>query len=170
MTRTKNVSSHLNNSIFHIFVQNKVSLVPFWIGHCHFCMNGYLTLRLHFLKLHHLISFLKQGTTLNTAKLDAETEELKHKTVDLNVGKVSLGAPVLRIHLILILEQHWKKIDPDPGHENFLKIYWIFLTKQNYFEFFSSFRLLFAKTWWIIKRTGNLYNLSFSTVEIWIRQ
>ena len=86
-------------------------------------MNGHLTLRLHFLKLHHLISFLKQGTTLNTAKLDAETEELKHKTVDLNVGKVSLGAPVLRIHLILILEQHWKKIDPDPGHENFLKIY-----------------------------------------------
>ena len=28
------------------------------------------------------------GTSLNTAKLDAETEELKHKTVDLNVGKL----------------------------------------------------------------------------------
>jgi hypothetical protein len=25
---------------------------------------------------------------LNTAKLDAETEELKHKTVDISVGKV----------------------------------------------------------------------------------
>ncbi|XP_023328369.1 endothelial differentiation-related factor 1 homolog [Eurytemora carolleeae] len=30
----------------------------------------------------------QKGTTLNTAKLDAETEELKHKTVDLNVGKL----------------------------------------------------------------------------------
>jgi len=29
----------------------------------------------------------QKGTTLNTAKLDAETEELKHKTVDLSVGK-----------------------------------------------------------------------------------
>ena len=69
-----------------------------------------------------------------------------------------------------MLEQHWKKIDPYPGNENFFKIYWIFLTKQNYFEFFSSFRLLFAKTWWIFKRTGNFYNLAFSTVEIWVRQ
>jgi len=30
----------------------------------------------------------QKGTTLNTAKLDAETDELKHKTVDLNVGKL----------------------------------------------------------------------------------
>jgi len=30
----------------------------------------------------------QKGTTLNTAKLDAETEELKHSTVDLNVGKI----------------------------------------------------------------------------------
>lgn len=29
----------------------------------------------------------QKGTSLNTAKLDAETEELKHKTVDLSVGK-----------------------------------------------------------------------------------
>ena len=43
------------------------------------------------------MSYVKQGTTLNTAKLDAETDELKHKTVDLNVGKVSQGATVLRI-------------------------------------------------------------------------
>ena len=28
------------------------------------------------------------GTSLNTAKLDTETEELKHKTVDLSVGKL----------------------------------------------------------------------------------
>jgi len=28
------------------------------------------------------------GTHLNTAKLDQETEELKHKTVDLSVGKL----------------------------------------------------------------------------------
>ena len=30
----------------------------------------------------------QKGTSLNTAKLDAETEELKHKTVDLSVGKL----------------------------------------------------------------------------------
>jgi len=30
----------------------------------------------------------QKGTTFNTAKLDAETEELKHSTVDLNVGKI----------------------------------------------------------------------------------
>jgi len=33
-------------------------------------------------------SNVQKGTSLNTAKLDAETEELKHKTVDLSVGKV----------------------------------------------------------------------------------
>lgn len=31
---------------------------------------------------------VQKGTSLNTAKLDAETEELKHKTVDISVGKV----------------------------------------------------------------------------------
>merc|ERR1719270_3039509 len=30
----------------------------------------------------------QKGTSLNTAKLDAETEELKHKTLDLSVGKL----------------------------------------------------------------------------------
>jgi len=30
----------------------------------------------------------QRGTNLNTAKLDAETEELKHKTIDMNVGKL----------------------------------------------------------------------------------
>jgi len=30
----------------------------------------------------------QKGTSLNTAKLDQETEELKHKTVDLSVGKL----------------------------------------------------------------------------------
>jgi len=29
----------------------------------------------------------QKGTTLNTMKLDQETEELKHKTVDMSVGK-----------------------------------------------------------------------------------
>ena len=77
------------------------------------------------------MSYVKQGTTLNTAKLDAETDELKHKTVDLNVGKVSTGATVLRIYLILmrirILDLHCKKMDPnpdpDPGYKPFFKIY-----------------------------------------------
>lgn len=30
----------------------------------------------------------QKGTSLNTAKLDAETEELRHKSMDLNVGKL----------------------------------------------------------------------------------
>jgi len=30
----------------------------------------------------------QKGTSLNTAKLDSETEELKHKQMDLNVGKL----------------------------------------------------------------------------------
>lgn len=30
----------------------------------------------------------QKGTSLNTAKLDAETEELKHKTVDMSIGKI----------------------------------------------------------------------------------
>ena len=30
----------------------------------------------------------QKGTSLNTAKLDAETEELKHKQMDLSVGKL----------------------------------------------------------------------------------
>jgi len=30
----------------------------------------------------------QKGTSLNTAKLDAETEELRHKTLDLSVGKL----------------------------------------------------------------------------------
>ena len=32
---------------------------------------------------------------------------------------------------IRILDPYWKKIYPDPGHELFFKIYWIFLTTQN---------------------------------------
>jgi putative transcription factor len=38
----------------------------------------------------------QKGTSLNTAKLDQETEELSHKKVDLNVGK--LIAQVLSRH------------------------------------------------------------------------
>jgi hypothetical protein len=52
---------------------------------------------------------VQKGTSLNTAKLDAETEELKHKTVDLAVGKVgyrltafSSNSPPPRV------------VDPDP--------------------------------------------------------
>ena len=30
----------------------------------------------------------QKGTSLNTAKLDAETEELRHQTIDLSVGKL----------------------------------------------------------------------------------
>ena len=42
--------------------------------------------------------------------------------------RTTVSEAVLRIHLILmriqILDPHWKKMDPDPGH--FFKIYWIF--------------------------------------------
>ncbi len=37
------------------------------------------------------------GTSLNTAKLDGETEELKHKTVDLSVGKLIAQGDLLHI-------------------------------------------------------------------------
>ena len=30
-----------------------------------------------------------------------------------------------------ILDLYWKKMDPDPGHNRFLQIYWICLTRQN---------------------------------------
>ena len=52
---------------------------------------------------------------------------------------------VLRIHLILmrirILDPHWKKMGPDPGH--FFKIHWIFLTKDNFQIFVLLFSLIF---------------------------
>ena len=44
---------------------------------------------------------------------------------------------------ILILDPHWGKIDPDPGHEHLFKIYWIFLTKQNRQIIFLLFSLIF---------------------------
>ena len=48
---------------------------------------------------------------------------------------------VLRIHFILmrirILEPHWKKLDPDPGHKHFFKIYWFF--DRRHFLFFILF-------------------------------
>ena len=57
---------------------------------------------------------------------------------------------VLRICLILIririLDPHWKKMnpdpnsDPDPGH--FIKIYWFFLTKNNFQIFCFIFSLI----------------------------
>ena len=67
---------------------------------------------------------------------------------------------VLRIHLILmririrILDPHWKKTDPDPGH--YFKIYWIFLTKNNFQIFcFIFFAYFYPKTWWIIQIWGH---------------
>ena len=47
-----------------------------------------------------------------------------------NVEDSTDPGPVLRIHLILtrirILNPHWKKMDPDPGHEHLCKIYRFF--------------------------------------------
>ena len=37
-----------NKNIFHIL--KKVSRLPFWIGHCHFCEVGHISLRLQSLK------------------------------------------------------------------------------------------------------------------------
>ena len=77
---------------------------------------------------------------------------------------------VLRIHYILmrirILNPHWKKMDPDPGH--FLTDLLNFLTKNNfqilYLFFFAYF---YPKAWWTIQKWGNFYNLSFSKV-LWV--
>ena len=33
---------------------------------------------------------------------------------------------------IRILDPHWKKMDPDPDPDHLFKIYWIFLTKNNF--------------------------------------
>ena len=53
--------------------------------------------------------------------------------------------------------------NPDPGY--FLKIYWIFLAKQNFqiFCLIFFFAYFYAKT---IQKSGN-YNLSFWIVQIW---
>ena len=68
------------------------------------------------------------------------------------------------------LDPHWKKMDPDPDPNPdpnpdpgyFFKIYWIFLTKQNFQIFcLTFFAYFYAKTWWTIQQTGNFYNLSF---------
>jgi len=75
---------------------------------------------------------------------------------------------VLRIHLILIriLYPHWKKMDPDPGH--FFKIWWIFITKNNFQMFcFIFFACFYPKTWWTIQKWGNFYNFSFLKIQIW---
>ena len=47
---------------------------------------------------------------------------------------------------------------------NIFKIYWIFLTKQNC----QIILLLCFAYFWTIQRLGNCYNLSFSTVQIWV--
>ena len=71
---------------------------------------------------------------------------------------------MLRIHLILmririrILDPHWKKTDPDPGH--YFKIYWIFLTKIIFKFFKYFFAYFYPKTLWTIQKWGNFY-LSF---------
>ena len=52
---------------------------------------------------------------------------------------------LLRIHLILIrlriLDPHWKTMDPDPGHEHFLKIYWFFFLSRIVYIIFLLFML-----------------------------
>ena len=54
------------------------------------------------------------------------TFRIGHKTRFRSFKNNELLKPVLRIHLILmrfrILDPHWEKIDPDPGHEHFLKV------------------------------------------------
>ena len=55
--------------------------------------------------------------------------------------------------------------DPDPGH--FYKIYWIFLAENNFQIFcFIFLAYFYPKTWWIIQKWGNFYNLFFSKVQI----
>ena len=50
----------------------------------------------------------------------------------------------------------WKKMD------HFFKIYWNFLTKQNFQIFgFIFFAYFYPKTWWSNQKWGNFYNLLF---------
>ena len=72
---------------------------------------------------------------------------------------------VLRIHFILmrirILDSHWKKMEPYPNPDlgHFFKIYWIFLTKNNYkILFFLAY--FYPKTLWTIQKWWNFCNLS----------
>ena len=65
-----------------------------------------------------------------------------------------------------ILDPDWKEIDPDPDPDYFFKIYWIFLTKQNFqicflicFAYFYDIILIILD--WIIQKSGKFYNLSF---------
>ena len=78
--------------------------------------------------------------------------------------------PVLRIHLILlrtlirILDPHWKKMDPDPGH--FFKIYRIFLTKNN----FQLFCFIFFSLHFILKLDGPFRNEELFIISLFSKK
>ena len=96
---------------------------------------------------------------------------------------------MLRIHLVLIririLDPHLKKKDPDPGY--FFKIYWIFITKNNFQigffslifilnpfrneETFIIFRFLKVQIWVLEVKKGFLCSfwLIFYPLDPWIR-
>ena len=144
-------------------------------GHFHFCMKGRLILRLQ-----SIWEKQKNGATnrlilkriQESCKKDFLCSTLDILPITLNklesVNSTSQKS-VLRIHLILIriLDTHWAKMYPDPGH--FFKIYWIFLTKNNFqllvLFFFAYF---YPKTWWTIQKWGNFYYLFFSKVQSWV--
>ena len=61
---------------------------------------------------------------------------------------------------IRTLDPHWKKMDPDLG--NFFKIYWVFLTENNFQIFLSFFSLIFIlKLDKPFRNEEIFYNLSF---------
>ena len=61
---------------------------------------------------------------------------------------------------IRILDPHWEKMDPDPGH--FVQIYWMILTKQNFQIICHIFSLIFMlKLYEPLKNQEIFYNLSF---------
>ena len=55
---------------------------------------------------------------------------------------------------IRILDLHWNKMDLDPGHEHFFKIYWFF----NRRSFFITVRIwIFVRSFWLIFSHLDLY-------------
>ena len=83
---------------------------------------------------------------------------------------------MLRIHLILmrirILNTHWKKMDPDPNPDpdpgHFYKIYWIFVTKNNFQIFCFIFSHIFILNLDKQFRNEEIFIISFFSSKLQI--
>ena len=151
-------------------------------GHFHFCMKGRLILRLQ------SIWEKQMNGATNRLILNSEADsgilwkrcltgsEFLCFTLDIlpitlnkleSVNSTSQKS-VLRIHLILIriLDTHWAKMYPDPGH--FFKIYWIFLTKNNFQLLVLFFSLIFILKLDEPFRNEEIFIISFFKSSSWV--